>query len=177
MNWITPIIDRTQSDVDYLKTLSSRIRLFGWDSISEAEKNQWLFGTLGNLLASDDRLLTSDGDVLRISNGDIKGAFNAWDWFRIVSNIYLLDALLLNDYSFDTGIDRAKSLFLPITYLLTRDDYQFIINAITELFTGFESTTPTHEMRDIVNPNFSDINAIEKNLLELFTNNQPIFPT
>ena len=177
MNWITPIIDRTQSDVDYLKTLASRIRLFGWENISETEQYNWLFGTLGNLLASGDRLLTSDGEVLRISNGDIKGAFNSWDWFRIVSNIYFLDDLLLNDYSFVTGIDRGKDLFLPVTYLLTRADYQFIINAVTSLFDGFEGTPPTYVMRDIVNPNFSDINAIENNLLELFTNNQPIFPT
>jgi len=74
MAWITPITDRTQIDVDYIKALRTSINNLGWDNVSIEDKDIWL-------------------------NGNLKGAWNYTDGNRVIENtIYLRDTL--NSYGY-----------------------------------------------------------------------------
>lgn len=53
MSWITPIYNRTESDVAYAKLLIDKIKNTGYDSLSVTEKSDWDSGLKGCRNASD----------------------------------------------------------------------------------------------------------------------------
>lgn len=69
MDWIEPVFDRTQRDLDALNTIIVKLKRGGYDSLSPEEKDFWL------------------SDL-------VKGAFNYTDLNRIENNInYISDIL------------------------------------------------------------------------------------
>lgn len=101
--WIEPVIDRTQTDVDYLKSVALKIITTGFDSLTIDEKLFWLLGSEEDLSASDDLLGTVDGLQLVVYTRIIKGAWNISDLNRIEQNCkYLLEEL--TDLGYDIGV-------------------------------------------------------------------------
>lgn len=60
MLWITPIVSRSQSDVDYSKSLIAK----GWASMSTSEQTAWLNGLQGSLNTSDLARIESNVKLL-----------------------------------------------------------------------------------------------------------------
>ena len=97
--WIEPVIDRTQTDVDYLKSVALKIITTGFDSLTTDEELFWLLGSEEELSASDDLLGTVDGLQLIVYTRIIKGAWNITDLNRIEQNCkYLLEELTALGY-------------------------------------------------------------------------------
>ena len=161
MNWITPIIDRTQSDVDYLKTLASRIRLFGWDNISEVEQYNWLFGDLVKLRdAYAYKILTSDGEELQVSDRGVIGAFNVWDVQRIVNNVNYTRDYLINDLNLQLSL-QPLTLQYSIGGIPTKEDIDMVRDYVLALM------NETIYYSELVQPNYTGvINYTELNSFE-----------
>lgn len=81
IQWIVPIIDRTQADVERAKSLSVK----SWDAMSSQEKTEW--------------------------NNGLKGALNSDDLHRIENNIHLLsDALELGLVTHENDIPMIPNI-------------------------------------------------------------------
>lgn len=93
--WIEPVIDRTQTDVDYLKSVALKIITTGFDSLTTDEELFWLLGSEEELSASDDLLGTVDGLQLIVYTRIIKGAWNITDLNRIEQNCKYLNEVFL----------------------------------------------------------------------------------
>ena len=105
--WKTPIFDRTSEDVVYINTLHQQILSNGFNSLTDAEKLDWLYGGSDELFVTDGQLLTSDSEIIVVGGSEetTRGAVNAMDLNRIERNCeYLQEQLLLNGYS--TVIER-----------------------------------------------------------------------
>lgn len=101
--WIEPVIDRSQSDVDYLKSVALKIIATGFDSLTTDEELFWLLGSEEELSASDDLLGTVDGLQLIVYTRIIKGAWNISDLNRIEQNCkHLFEEL--TDLGYDIGV-------------------------------------------------------------------------
>lgn len=139
--WIEPVINRSQSDIDYIKSLSSKIISGGFNSLTIDEKWYWWLGEEKNLSAINDLLITVDDKQLIVGSGTIKGCLNITDLHRIENNIEYLYNILVeygNIVSIETGdiiwkqsdfpilseIDRIKS---NIKGLLNKISYNSII--------------------------------------------------
>jgi hypothetical protein len=109
MAWSTPIIDRTQADVDYIKSIIERIRLIGYTNLTAQEKNDWESATL-------------------------KGTLNVGDLQRIEDNISYLSTTLTS-YGFNVPIVTGSAWTVnSIGYV---DDLDRIKNNIISLVNGF----------------------------------------
>jgi len=109
MAWVEPIKDRTKADVDYIKSIVSRIKDIGYSGLTVGEKADWESATL-------------------------KGAFNMVDLQRIEDDITYL-ATKLSSYGFTVpitaGITWTRN---SIPYM---DDLDRIKNNIISIVNGF----------------------------------------
>lgn len=174
MSWITPITDRTQSDVDFLKRFADRIRTTGWENVSQADKDRWLFGNIDTLFTSEMlRVLTIDGDSIKLGSGNIKGAINTWDIFRITNNLsHIID--FVNQY-------RSGS-FTPFTPINPNREGIITLTEMDSIRTALESlmiysltlpTTPT--VTYSTRPTVHDINALEQIELDAYRMMRSVF--
>lgn len=62
--WIPPIWQRTQADVNYVLRLNEQIARSGWSSLTEEEKNDWAVGLIGCLNFWDLNRIEINTDVL-----------------------------------------------------------------------------------------------------------------
>jgi hypothetical protein len=164
--WTTPITDRTQADVDYIKSLRTSINNLGWDNTSAETKHLWLFGN------GFDDILTSDGEILVSSDAltltvvpiislPIKGAWNYTDGNRVIENtIYLRDTL--NSYGYNVSFADQP--------LLTMESLPYIVSVIQVMIANIIA------VRDVfyVNPDYplilgsqSDTTYVEANNIEI----------
>jgi hypothetical protein len=164
--WTTPITDRTQSDVDYIKSLRTSINNLGWDGTSAETKSLWLFGSgLDYILTIDDENLVSSDSLiftaLPISTAQIKGAWNYTDGNRVINNtIWLRDTLNSHGYTVSFA-DQP---------LLTMESLPYIVSVIQVMIANIIA------VRDVfyVNPDYplilgsqSDTTYVEANNIEI----------
>jgi hypothetical protein len=139
MAWITPITDRTSTDVDALKQLLDQINLLGWDNVDQSVRDAFLLQN--------------------------KGALNYSDLNRIEDNVdYVKNALL--DVGLDITIDTSNPNWQIGLYIIL-EQMDIIRNNINLLKASWhvEDGTPDIVYNNPVN--FEDINTLEKNLLSM----------
>lgn len=142
--WITPIYDRTASDVAGLKSLAAEIRSTGWTSVTQAQRDEWL----------------------NLGVGITKGALNVIDLNRIQGNVEYVHDTIDTDLGIPIPMEAMHSTW-------GREDIPFIshINAIRnniiDLLDGSYTnpSSPTIELNDPMD--WDDINDIEQNLHDL----------
>lgn len=144
---ITPITNRSLSDISYIKEIARRIKSVGWDNATETDKLWWLYGssTVYSLIASTEPLITSDGFELSSHSEvqSVNGAWNIIDHARVANNInFLRDTLNLYGYNvtFDdiqdvvmsdlpyystvfTEIDTKLHQLLGVFYTFSHEDF------------------------------------------------------
>lgn len=165
--WKTPIFDRTSEDVTYINTLHQQILSDGFNSLTDAEKLDWLYGGSDELFATDGQLLTSDSEIIVVggSTGTTRGAINAMDLNRIERNCeYLQDQLLLNGYS--TIIERKVDDWTVFDFLYA-DDILRIRDNIRAILFGFSTLGGSPTITDNYDLDVTDINELEENLHNL----------
>lgn len=141
MAWQTPIYDRTQLDVDYVKELSEKIYTQGFSALTAEEQNLWLNG--------------------------LKGALNAIDLNRIEGNMEYI-AYNLTQYAYPPNIDNFKTNW-NVKDLSNTNSISMLNRIITnanKLIAAFyaqRTSIPTM----LNNPTYEHINRIEKMLFEM----------
>lgn len=141
--WKTPIFDRTSEDVVYINTLHQQILSDGFNSLTDAEKLDWLGG----------------------ADGTTRGAINAMDLNRIERNCECLhDHLLLNGYS--TIIERKVDDW-TVSDFLYADDILKIRDNVRAILFGFYTLGGSPTITDNYNLDVTDINELEENLYNL----------
>jgi len=160
------ITDRTQLDIDYLKSLILR----GWDDLTTDEKNYYLGLFTEEVLITfdDDILYTSDNKQLLVLGGsDIcKGAYNYKDFNRVENNIILLRDLILT-IGFHVTITEKGSQW-EIEDIPTSSDISRLLTNIENLRNEFYTlitmpVTPS-SMEKMSYEKANDIEQILKNI-------------
>lgn len=144
--WTTPIYDRTQNDVNLLKSLSEQIKLVGWDNATQDQRDQWL----------------------QISVGITKGALNALDLNRIDANILFLVDYLNDDYGLIADVDESNP-YWTVSHIPLLSNLNRIRDNLQELIEASYTPIGLPTIAYSVNPNWEDINDIEETLQLLKT--------
>lgn len=132
---ITPITNRSLSDISYIKEIARRIKSVGWDNATETDKLWWLYGssTVYSLIASTEPLITYDGFELssRSENQSINGVWNIIDHDRVANNINFL-----------------RDLLSTYGYVVTFDDIQTVVMSDLPYYTTLfeEIDTKLHQL-------------------------------
>lgn len=82
--WVSPVFNRTSSDVTYLKDIVNKIKAGGYHSLATEEKTYWV-------------------------NALVKGALNSEDLNRIEDNIKYISELLISLGKTNTIVSRGTS--------------------------------------------------------------------
>lgn len=144
MAWSTPVYDRTKADVEYIKSIITRIRDLGYSNLTLQERNDWESATL-------------------------KGAWNLADIVRIEDNISYL-ATTLTSYGYPISITAYGGTWsrYSVIYL---DDLDRIKNNIQAIIDGFygnpNSPTLVLGSRDMSYTIANDIEKVIADLKEL----------
>ena len=164
--WITPITDRTSSDVSYIKNLTSKIMSVGFDGLTEDEKDFWVYGHVVPLLDyNGNLLLTSDLEELFFTLGIIKGAFNVQDIKRIENNILYLHKILTD---FQYNVDFKQNPTWNENSIPHLDEINNVRDNVHSLVLALHSPS---DCLPIVYSDFLDwrqVNVLEHNLLSLY---------
>jgi len=161
---ITPIYDRTSSDVSYLQSLHDKIISSGFDSLTQYEKAFWLNGEQVNLLASDGQLVTSDDFNLTVGNSIIKGSMNITDLNRIESNTNAL-AIILDSYGYN--ITLTVKTDWQISDLFTLEELNRIrynVDALQNIFITLSEWIPIEYVNTM---DYVKTNALEWNIYQI----------
>lgn len=140
MAWTTPVIDRTETDVDRILSLNYRIVTNGYDSLSVAEKAEWSASTN-------------------------KGALNVADLQRIDANIvYLHDLLVTQGYpcTIDTSNPTWTTEMIPL--LSHIDRIRDNVNALLTAYYTYAGS-PTIDYSVLID--WDDVNDIEHNIFNI----------
>ena len=89
--WETPVLDRSQADVDYAKTLWD----IGYSNLTDTQKAEYIAGLKGSLNTSDLLRIENNiqllSDVLELNlttyNGNIPGIPNVAYYDNLISNV------------------------------------------------------------------------------------------
>lgn len=116
------IFDRTQSDIDRLEVLKSRVVVNGWDSLTNAEKTEYV-GSKGSYKASD---------MVRVSNAVL-----------MLQKLLTTAGYSTSDISFPTYTD-GETLYL--------EDMEYYLEQVSILVTKCATIITMHELpSDIYN--------------------------
>lgn len=142
MAWINPIYDRTDADINYLISLANAIQSVGWANATQSQKDEW--------------------------NNGLKGALNYFDLNRIQTNITYLKEYIETTQGVVVDIDESNPTWtLDMTpFLSNMNIIRDNILAIIEKSYDYVDR-PSIEYTD--NPNYEDINSLEKNLYYLYS--------
>ena len=173
-NWIKPIYDRTQSDIDFAIGKIAEWILYNISSAEYDEKvrieNEKLVLQEGRIEYVDDNVLVLDGDgrayvddgALVVKIGvvyDLKGCLNTIDINRIENNIkFLSERLLEYGYLPSVSVRQWTKDNLP-----TEVDIQRIVENIRSLISSFYQVSDAPSLPSKMS-SYEDINQIEKNI-------------
>lgn len=154
------ITDRTQQDVDYIKSLNKK----GWSKMSSEEKLYYIKGLIEKLSAEDGELYAEDGLLSAYDGSTPKGAYNAKDLNRVEEAIeYLVGRLLRAGYSLNIESESWCLGDIPPVnqWQLYLNRVRIIKNSIANL-----PTTPALPL-DMQGLTYEEANAIEQILIDV----------
>lgn len=164
MDWITPVTDRTLSDVNRLKALRNKIALNSYDSLTQEEKIYWMFGNsnyIPFILSNGDILTTSENEAIEVldSKPGVKGAFNYADLNRVENNIQYVSDLLKGSGYYNNVEVKTNWTMNDLPYL---DDFNRIRNNINSLLDAFTKYSDAPVIRYGDRFDYNDANTFEK---------------
>ena len=133
--WIEPVWQRTQADVDYAAQLNNKIAKTGWSSLSPQEQTDWVTGLIGSL--------------------------NYWDLNRIeIDTEFLSDLLYQYGYGFGGLQVKADWNMTDFPYLAEMERIRSNVRALIDVYYPQEIPLPA----TLEKPNHQTINDLENNL-------------
>lgn len=162
--WVTPIIDRVNNDVIYIKYLNDKILLYGYSSLTIEEDYFWKYGELLTVYDENgDILETSDSDILILGNGTIKGILNAQDLNRIEGNCYFIKNKLETEGYFVNITIKATWQETELPYLT--EEINRIRNNVISLVEQYLASGQTPNILINNYLNYTQVNNLEVSLL------------
>ena len=173
-NWIKPIYDRTQEDVDFAISKIAEWIAYNISSAEYDEKvrieNEKLILQEGRVESVDNDVLVLDGDgrayvddnavIVKIGVVyDLKGCLNTRDINRIENNIkFLSERLVELGYISDVFTKEWVK-----DNLITELDIQRIINNVSSLISSFYQVSDAPSLPSKMT-SYNDINQLERNI-------------
>lgn len=138
IEWIEPITNRTQADVNYVKTLNTKIRKNGFSNLTTEEQEAWKNGLIG--------------------------ALNAVDLNRIENNIKYLHEVLFS-YGY-LSVIQEKTEEWEISSLPMKTELERIKSNLENIINNYN--TPKQSVPQSVDyPTYATINELEQVIFQL----------
>lgn len=159
------IFDRTQADVDLLKTLNAKINLVGWENLTVVEQEQWMSGAGEDLYAVEDQSVSVDGYELTVSSRYVRGALNYYDLNRIEENCLELQQWL-DSYGYLCSVNVKTNW--TIYDFLTLEDWNRIKQNVLNLVECYYllPTSPEIDLLSL-NADWTQANNVEETLSDI----------
>lgn len=154
------ITDRTQQDVDYIKSLNKK----GWSKMSSEEKLFYIKGQIVKLLSEDGELYAEDGLLSAYDGSTPKGAYNAKDLNRVEKAMEYL-AAKLNNLGYCVKISNEEWNLGDLPDETKMQSYLNRIETIKNSITNFSTTPALPE--DMQGLTYEEANAIEQILIDV----------
>lgn len=154
------ITDRTQQDVNYIKSLNKK----GWAKMTVEERLYYLKGIVTKFVCEDGELYAQDGMLFVYDGSSPKGAYNESDLNRVEAALKHLESRLKNSgYVVNISSDSWK--LGEISFLRRGEQYLERVKSIKNAIPCF-ATTPNVPLA-LQGLTFVEANAIEQILFDI----------